>query len=50
MTVPAAFNEPITFIQRVAEYMEYVDLIHKAADTTDAVKRLQVSIIYYVNY
>ena len=40
------FNEPLTFLQRVAEYMEYVHLLHTAASLDDPLHRLQVS--YYL--
>ena len=36
------FNEPLTFLQRVAEYMEYVYLLHTAASLDDQFLRMQV--------
>ena len=38
------FNEPLTFLQRVAEYMEYVYLLHTAASLDDQLQRMQVKI------
>lgn len=40
--MPVIFNEPLSFIQRIAEYMEYYDLLMKAADEPDPAKRLEV--------
>lgn len=37
------FNEPLTFLQRVAEYMEYVHLLHTAASLDDQLQRMQVN-------
>ena len=33
LTMPVIFNEPLSFIQRLAEYFEYVDLLHQATRT-----------------
>ncbi|XP_068736521.1 oxysterol-binding protein-related protein 1-like [Montipora capricornis] len=41
ITMPVIFNEPLTFLQRVAEYMEYVHLLHTAASLDDPLHRLQ---------
>ena len=41
------FNEPLTFLQRVAEYMEYVHLLHTAASLDDHLQRMQVDIACY---
>ncbi|PGH16926.1 hypothetical protein AJ80_04994 [Polytolypa hystricis UAMH7299] len=40
MTLPVSFNEPTSLLQRVAEDMEYADLIDVAADRTDSLERL----------
>lgn len=42
------FNEPITFLQRVAEYMEYVYLLHTAASLDDQLLRMQVIGSYFL--
>lgn len=41
--VSVIFNEPLTFLQRVAEYMEYCHLLHTAASLDEPLQRLQVS-------
>ncbi|KAI1935962.1 hypothetical protein LOZ66_004880 [Ophidiomyces ophidiicola] len=40
MTLPVSFNEPTSLLQRVAEDMEYTDLIDIAADKTDSLERM----------
>jgi hypothetical protein len=40
MTLPVSFNEPTSLLQRVAEDMEYTDLIDTAAERTDSTERL----------
>lgn len=44
ITMPVIFNEPLSFLQRVAEYMEYAKLLKQAAQEETPVGRLQVSI------
>ncbi|XP_058804614.1 oxysterol-binding protein-related protein 2 isoform X2 [Phymastichus coffea] len=39
--MPVIFNEPLSFLQRVAEYMEYSKLLKQAAQETSPVARLQ---------
>lgn len=46
ITMPVVFNEPLSFLQRVVEYMEYSDLIKKASDCNDPVERLEVNYFY----
>lgn len=41
ITMPVIFNEPLTFLQRVAEYMEYCHLLHTAASLDEPLQRLQ---------
>lgn len=43
--MPVVFNEPLSFLQRVAEYMEYAKLLKIAAQQQTPVERLQVQ--YY---
>lgn len=45
--MPVIFNEPLSFLQRVAEYMEYSKLLKQAAQETSPVARLQVSSIFF---
>lgn len=40
MTLPVSFNEPTSLLQRVAEDMEYTDLLDTAADRTDPTERM----------
>lgn len=40
MTLPVSFNEPTSLLQRVAEDMEYTDLLDFAADRTDSSERM----------
>jgi len=41
MTMPVIFNEPLSLLQRMAEYMEYAYLLQKAGSATDPVERMQ---------
>ncbi|XP_046377333.2 oxysterol-binding protein-related protein 1-like [Haliotis rufescens] len=41
ITMPVIFNEPISFIQRISEYMEYSYLLDEASRQADPVKRMQ---------
>ncbi|KAI5821322.1 Oxysterol-binding protein-domain-containing protein [Pyronema omphalodes] len=40
MTLPVSFNEPTSLLQRVAEDMEYIDLLDIAADRADPAERM----------
>ncbi|RMJ23771.1 Oxysterol-binding protein [Aspergillus sp. HF37] len=40
MTLPVSFNEPTSLLQRVAEDLEYADLLDIAADRTDSLERM----------
>ncbi|KAJ8918761.1 hypothetical protein NQ315_015081 [Exocentrus adspersus] len=41
ITMPVVFNEPLSFLQRIAEYMEYSYLLRLAAEQEDPISRLQ---------
>ncbi|OXU27248.1 oxysterol-binding protein-related protein 2 isoform X3 [Nasonia vitripennis] len=41
ITMPVIFNEPLSFLQRVAEYMEYAKLLKQASLESNPVARLQ---------
>ncbi|XP_026359648.1 oxysterol-binding protein-related protein 2 isoform X6 [Ursus arctos] len=41
ITMPIAFNEPLSFLQRITEYMEHVYLIHRASCQPQALERMQ---------
>lgn len=40
MTLPVSFNEPTSLLQRVAEDMEYVELLDTAAERHDSCERM----------
>jgi hypothetical protein len=40
MTLPVTFNEPTSLLQRVAEDMEYTDLLDQAAEALDSTERM----------
>ncbi|KIP12631.1 hypothetical protein PHLGIDRAFT_98104 [Phlebiopsis gigantea 11061_1 CR5-6] len=40
VTLPVSFNEPLTLLQRMAEELEYYDLLGKAVKSGDPVERL----------
>lgn len=49
-SMPVIFNEPLSFLQRVAEYMEYAKLLKQAAQEQSPISRLQVTEkILYIN-
>lgn len=41
ITMPVVFNEPLSFLQRIAEYMEYAYLLHRACEKPDPAVRMQ---------
>lgn len=41
ITMPIVFNEPLSFLQRITEYMEHTYLINKACSCTDPLLRMQ---------
>jgi len=41
--MPVAVNEPMSFLQRMVEYLEYAELLVAASQTDDSVHRLEVS-------
>ncbi|KAK2489838.1 hypothetical protein MC885_012230 [Smutsia gigantea] len=41
ITMPIAFNEPLSFLQRITEYMEHVHLIRAASRQPQALGRMQ---------
>ena len=50
ITMPVAFNEPLSFLQRLTEYMEYSHLLEKASESDDVLERMQVCIILLHRY
>lgn len=47
--MPVIFNEPLSFLQRLAEYMEYAHLLHEATQTEDPIRRLQLVTTFMVS-
>uniref|UniRef100_A0A8C6PGF5 Oxysterol-binding protein n=1 Tax=Nothobranchius furzeri TaxID=105023 RepID=A0A8C6PGF5_NOTFU len=41
ITMPVIFNEPLSFLQRLAEYMEHTYLIHQANASSDPIERMK---------
>lgn len=41
ITMPVVFNEPLSFLQRMAEYMEYAHLLRIASQQEDPMTRMQ---------
>ncbi|XP_072516337.1 oxysterol-binding protein-related protein 1 isoform X3 [Salminus brasiliensis] len=41
ITMPVIFNEPLSFLQRLTEYMEHTSLIHQANESTDSIERMK---------
>lgn len=41
ITMPVIFNEPLSFLQRLTEYMEHTYLIHQANASDDSIDRMK---------
>uniref|UniRef100_H3DCN8 Oxysterol-binding protein n=1 Tax=Tetraodon nigroviridis TaxID=99883 RepID=H3DCN8_TETNG len=41
IAMPVIFNEPLSFLQRLSEYMEHTHLIHQANTMTDSIERMK---------
>lgn len=41
--MPIVFNEPLSFLQRMTEYMEHTYLINRASSLSNSIERMQVS-------
>uniref|UniRef100_A0A8C8K748 Oxysterol-binding protein n=1 Tax=Oncorhynchus tshawytscha TaxID=74940 RepID=A0A8C8K748_ONCTS len=41
IAMPVIFNEPLSFLQRLTEYMEHTYLIHQANAATDSMERMK---------
>lgn len=39
--MPVVFNEPLSFLQRMSEYMEYSHLLRIASEQQDPLMRMQ---------
>ncbi|XP_051736168.1 oxysterol-binding protein-related protein 2b [Ctenopharyngodon idella] len=49
ITMPIVFNEPLSFLQRISEYMEHTYLIQKACSQTDSIERMQTVAAFAVS-
>uniref|UniRef100_A0A4W3J985 Oxysterol-binding protein n=1 Tax=Callorhinchus milii TaxID=7868 RepID=A0A4W3J985_CALMI len=49
ITMPIIFNEPLSFLQRITEYMEHTYVLHKASLLSDSVERLQAVAAFAVS-
>lgn len=44
ITMPVVFNEPLTFLQRMAESMGYSKLLQLADQSADPIERMEVKV------
>jgi len=49
VTMPVVFNEPLSFLQRLTEYLEYYDILKQAAQETDPLKRMELVAAFAVS-
>lgn len=42
ITMPIVLNEPLSFLQRITEYMEHTYLINRACSLSTSIERMQV--------
>ncbi|KAM3727376.1 Oxysterol-binding protein-related protein [Dirofilaria immitis] len=49
ISIPIIFNEPLSFLQRLAEYMEYAELLEKASKCIDATERFEYVAAFIVS-
>ncbi|RVE70222.1 hypothetical protein OJAV_G00062870 [Oryzias javanicus] len=49
ITMPIAFNEPLSFLQRMTEYMEHTYLINRACSLSDSIERMQAVAAFAVS-
>ncbi|XP_072304773.1 oxysterol-binding protein-related protein 2b isoform X2 [Eucyclogobius newberryi] len=49
ITMPIAFNEPLSFLQRITEYMEHTYLINRASSLPDSIQRMQAVAAFAVS-
>lgn len=49
IAMPIVFNEPLSFLQRISEYMEHTHLIHQACALSDSIDRMQVVAAFAVS-
>ncbi|XP_061910477.1 oxysterol-binding protein-related protein 2b [Entelurus aequoreus] len=49
ITMPVVFNEPLSFLQRITEYMEHTYLINRACLLSDSIERMQAVAAFAVS-
>lgn len=49
IAMPIVFNEPLSFLQRLSEYMEHTHLIHEACAISNSIDRMQVVAAFAVS-
>ncbi|KAM9856182.1 oxysterol-binding protein-related protein 2-like isoform 1-T2 [Aulostomus maculatus] len=49
ITMPIVFNEPLSFLQRITEYMEHTYLINRACSLSDSMERMQAVAAFAVS-
>lgn len=49
ITMPIVFNEPLSFLQRITEYMEHTYLINRACSLPDSIERMQAVAAFAVS-
>uniref|UniRef100_A0A8C5G6F1 Oxysterol-binding protein n=1 Tax=Gouania willdenowi TaxID=441366 RepID=A0A8C5G6F1_GOUWI len=49
ITMPIVFNEPLSFLQRITEYMEHTYLINRACALSDSIQRMQAVAAFAVS-
>ncbi|CAG6021172.1 unnamed protein product [Menidia menidia] len=49
ITMPIVFNEPLSFLQRITEYMEHTYLISRACALSDSIERMQAVAAFAVS-
>jgi hypothetical protein len=42
-------NEPLSALQRIAEELEYSELLHRAAATNDSIERLTLVVTFAIS-
>ncbi|CAL8363947.1 unnamed protein product [Lota lota] len=49
ITMPIAFNEPLSFLQRISEYMEHMYLLNRVCTLPDSIQRMQAVAAFAVS-
>ncbi|XP_068191542.1 oxysterol-binding protein-related protein 2-like [Antennarius striatus] len=49
ITMPIVLNEPLSFLQRITEYMEHTYLINRACSLSDSIQRMQAIAAFAVS-